>query len=120
MEYYINLISKRTHGSNLVSKTRVHSHIQPTEEQFEEWKKGTIESFIVGTHHHPMVIELEKEKFGEEVQKFYRKIGKKAEQQDDSTVFKIPSKQGSFYEEIDHLWLYSPDYKSNIAVIKIK
>jgi len=121
MEYYINLISKRVPGSSLVSMTRVHSPIEPSEEEFERWKLKTIDCFVKGIQHEPIVINITEDKFVRLIYSLYRKIGKKIEQCDkNSLTFKISTKHGSFYEEIDHLWLYSPEYKSNIAVIKIK
>lgn len=120
MDYYINLISKRIHGSTIISKTRVQSPVKPSKDIFEEWKLKTIDSFVKGIHHQPMVINMTVEEFVSLVLKLYKKIGKRIEQQDDSLTFKISTKQGSFYEEIDHLWLYSPEYKANIAVIKTK
>ena len=125
MKYYISLITNKQHNSNIIKRTRIQSPIVPTEKQFEEWKIESLRAFTNKEPVLPMFIEYNYDIFIEVVLKFYRIIQKnvtieKETEDEKSLLFRIPTKQGAFFEHIDHIALYSDEYKSNIAIIKVK
>lgn len=121
MKYYISLITNKQMGSNVIKKTRIQSPITPTEEQFKEWKRGTVLAAINKQPVLPIFIEYNREDFIKIVQRLYRKVGKSVSlHEEGSNLYRIPTKQGAFFEEIDHIPLYNDVYQNNIAVIKIK
>lgn len=121
MKYYINLVTNKNPNSHLIKYTRIQSSMIPTEEQFQEWKIRSLEQFIITGKSSVMVLELSSQDFHKFVVKCYKAIGKNVElSSEGDNLYRIPTKQGAFFEQIDHLKLYNDEYKSIIAVIKIE
>lgn len=125
MKYYISLITNKQHNSNIIKRTRIQSPITPTDAKFQEWRIESLRAFINKEDVLPMFIEYNYDDFVKVIKKLYRIIQKnisieKDEENEKSLLFRIPTKQGAFFEHIDHITLYSDEYKSNIAVIKVK
>jgi hypothetical protein len=121
MEFYIDLIVKRSLSDKEPDrKTRIKSLIKPSIEQIEEWKTGSVKKFILPCTFSLMLIKLPKQDFQNFVFKCYKSIGKNIELNGEhENLYRIPTKQGAFFEEIDSLFLYSSEYGLNIAKIII-
>lgn len=121
MKYYINLVTNKSPNSHLIKSTRIQSSLIPTEEQFKEWKIKSLEQFIVTGQSSLLILELSQQDFKKFVIKCYKSIGKNIDlHEENKNLYRIPTRQGAFFEEINHLMLYNDEYQSNIAVIKIK
>lgn len=121
MKYYIHLVTNKNPSSHLIKSTRIQSELVPTEEQFQEWKIKSLEQFLITGRSSMMILELSKQDFHKFITKCYKTIGKNVElSSEGENLYRIPTKQGAFFEQIDHLKLYNDQYKSIIAVIKIK
>lgn len=116
---YIYLTTKREPNSSIVQRTRIQA---PTyivsKQELQTWREDSLREFLLTGKVSILTKQVPIEIFEKLVKKLYKKLGKNIERYEDTSSFRIPTKNGAFYEKIDTIQVYSSDYKSIIAEIK--
>lgn len=116
---YIYLTTKREPNSTIVQRTRVQAPTYIVSKQdLQAWREDSLREFLLTGKVSILTKQVPIEIFEKLVKKLYKKLGKNIERYEDTCQFRIPTKRGAFYENIDTIQVYSSDYKAIIAEIK--
>lgn len=127
MKLYLNLLIKKTlKGEDqrtriLIDNVPELKALEPDEITFEKWREFSTKVWLESGKLEMLNLKTSKENFYNIVKKAYKFTGKEIEVYDEKiNSFRIPMKEGFFFECINKLELYSDIYENNIIILKIK
>ena len=127
MKLYLDLLIKKSpNGTD--KKTRILidnipelKKLEPSETTMEKWREFSTKVWLESGKIEKLQIKLEKDHFYNIVKSAYKYVGKNIEVYDEKiNSFRIPIKEGYFFECINKLDLYADIYGMSIITLKIK
>lgn len=127
MKLYLDLLVKKTpNGKDQYSRICIDNikglkELHPDDITLEKWREFSTKVWIETGKLELLEIKVEKEKFNKYIKTAYKHFGKNIELIDEKlNIFRIPIKEGAFFDQIKSFKLYSDVYETEIITISIK